>query len=74
MAKEVKKLRLNDLKNCQKTLARVTRDYHDDKNADIPRVRTLAYMINMLIDSYTQCHKMDIEKRLEALEARLKAK
>jgi len=73
MPKPVQKLRLNTLKNCQKTLARLCRDFHENGSADNARARTLAYMIRILIESFQFDRKTDIDERLDEIERRINA-
>ena len=66
----VNQLRLNTLENCRQSFNRIARAYHRD---EIPteKARTLAYLLNGILQYWKLEKECEIEKRLEAIEARL---
>ena len=66
--KKVEKLALNNLKNCQKTLARLIRQFHAEEKPDIARYRCEGYLIKILVESYQFDKQREIEDRILALE------
>ena len=63
-------LRLNTPQNARKTLARIVRLYNDGE-IDEQRAKTTAYLLTQLLGFFKFEADMEIERRLEELEARL---
>lgn len=63
-------LRLNTPVNARKTLARIIRLYNDGE-IDEQRAKTSAYLLTQLLGFFKFEADMEIERRLEELEARL---
>ena len=66
-----RQLRLNTLPNARKSLASVIRDFHRDPVADLGRFRAITYALSLLVNAFRAELDLDIEARLEELEARL---
>jgi len=67
----VKKLWLNSLENSRRTLARMIRAYHRDKNPDSQRFRAEVYAMKALAQFFELERDQEILERVEAIEAML---
>jgi hypothetical protein len=72
--KEIEKLTLNNLKNCQKSLSRVIRQYWIDPNPNNVKYRTTGYLLKILIESYQTDKKIDLENEITEIKEILKTR
>lgn len=69
--KPVKKLWLSNLRNTRRSLARLIKEYHENKRADTTRFRALIYAVKALFDAFKTEREFEIEERIEAIEQKL---
>ena len=61
------KLKLNNLENSRKSLARVLRDYANDEMEE-KKARTMSYLFSAFLQYWKLEADLDIEERLAAIE------
>ena len=64
MVDEIKQLRLSDMHNTRKSIARIIRYLQTAPETELPRYR----LINSYLNTLVQAARVDIEQRLEKLE------
>jgi hypothetical protein len=69
--KRVRLLRLNTVKNCRRTLARLMRDFHAQPDADVTRFRALVYSIKAMGELFSVEAQLDVVARLDSIDKRL---
>jgi hypothetical protein len=69
-----KRLLLNTAKNAKKSLARLIREYYTAEDPDIPRFRSVAYAIRLLLDFFAYEREGELQERLDRIEEAMRAK
>lgn len=69
----LKQLRLNSLENNRKTLSKLLREFHADKEPDISKFKAEVNCFNILLSHWKVEKDIQIEERIEAIETALEA-